>query len=80
MSDKKVGRPKSTNSRPLKLALYNQLYDQGKMTLQEICNELHISQNSFRNYRRRLLLEDRLREIGLDQVDIEKLNLDDIIW
>ena len=76
---KKVGRPKN-NDKKLQLVLYNQLYKQGKITEKEICNELGISVNTFRNFRRRILLEERLREIGLDQVDIEKLNLDDIIW
>lgn len=75
----KVGRPKNNDKR-LQLVLYNQLYKQGKITEAEICKELHISCNTFRNFRRRILLEDRLREIGLDQTEIDKLNLDDIIW
>lgn len=75
----KVGRPKNNDKR-LQLVLYNQLYKQGKITEKEICNQLGISVNTFRNFRRRILLEDRLREIGLDQTEIDKLQLDDIIW
>ena len=75
----KVGRPKNNDKR-LQLVLYNQLYKQGKITEKEICNQLGISVNTFRNFRRRILLEERLREIGLDQTEIDKLRLDDIIW
>lgn len=75
----KVGRPKNNDKR-LQLVLYNQLYKQGRITEKEICNQLGISVNTFRNFRRRILLEDRLREIGLDQTEIDKLQLDDIIW
>ena len=76
---RKVGRPKNMGNR-LQMVLYLAQYKQGKMTEKEICNKLGISLNTFRNYQRRCLLEERLREIGLDEEQIESLQLDDIIW